>query len=153
ARWPPSVRIPSAPPISRCSRDDCLGSRRKPGNSARISSSSSRTRFSSHIRRAMLALPSRAMLAVTPAGLYCARGGFHIDPWQPVERALITHAHADHARPGSVSYLCAAPCAPLLAARVGAGAEVRSLAYGETLTLDGPGPGSGGVGGGIAVSF
>ncbi|HJZ85265.1 MAG TPA: ligase-associated DNA damage response exonuclease [Polyangia bacterium] len=93
------------------------------------------------------------MLAVTPAGLYCARGGFHIDPWQPVERALITHAHADHARPGSVSYLCAAPCAPLLAARVGAGAEVRSLAYGETLTLDGPGPGSGGVGGGIAVSF
>src|SRR5262249_51180302 len=68
------------------------------------------------------------------------------------------HAHADHARPGSVSYLCAAPCAPLLAARVGAGAEVRSLAYGETLTLEGPGTGAGAgsgasTGGGIAVSF
>ena len=47
------------------------------------------------------------MIAETSSGLYCEAGGFHIDPWQPVDRALITHAHADHARPGSTAYLCA----------------------------------------------
>lgn len=36
------------------------------------------------------------LLSLSPPGLYCAAGGFHIDPWQPVDRALITHAHADH---------------------------------------------------------
>ena len=37
-------------------------------------------------------------------GLYCPLGGFHIDPWRPVERAVITHAHGDHARRGSRRY-------------------------------------------------
>ncbi len=45
------------------------------------------------------------MIELSGAGLYCARGGFHIDPWDPVERAVITHAHSDHARPGSHSLL------------------------------------------------
>ena len=49
------------------------------------------------------------MLELTDAGLYCAAGDFHIDPWQPVARALITHAHGDHARGGSAAYLAAAP--------------------------------------------
>ena len=40
------------------------------------------------------------MITSTPAGLYCEDGAFHIDPWQPVERAVITHAHGDHARAG-----------------------------------------------------
>jgi putative mRNA 3-end processing factor len=47
------------------------------------------------------------LLTVTADGLYCSLGGFHIDPWRPVERAVLTHAHADHARPGSAAYLCA----------------------------------------------
>jgi len=47
------------------------------------------------------------LVTVTAEGLCCPRGGFHIDPWRPVERALLTHAHADHARPGNASYLCA----------------------------------------------
>ena len=51
------------------------------------------------------------MVTETPAGLWCPAGGFHVDPWGPVERAVITHAHGDHARPGSAAYLCAAPCA------------------------------------------
>ena len=59
------------------------------------------------------------MLTETPAGLYCASGDFHIDPWGAVPRAVITHAHGDHARPGSDAYLCAASCAPLLARRFG----------------------------------
>ncbi len=75
------------------------------------------------------------MLTETSRGLFCEAGGFYIDPWQPVERAVITHAHGDHARPGSAAYLCSAPCAPLLRRRFGSEAIVEPVAYGETLTL------------------
>ena len=43
----------------------------------------------------------RLMIASTPSGLFCEAGNFYIDPWEPVERAVVTHAHSDHARPGS----------------------------------------------------
>lgn len=72
------------------------------------------------------------LVELTPAGLYCPAGGFHIDPWRPVERALITHAHADHARMGSAAYLAAAPGLPLLRARLEPGATIETMAYGET---------------------
>jgi putative mRNA 3-end processing factor len=75
------------------------------------------------------------MLTETNAGLYCSAGGFHIDPWSPVPRALITHAHGDHARPGMGAYLCAAPCAPLLQRRLGADAIIDAPAYGERRTI------------------
>ena len=75
------------------------------------------------------------MLRVTENGLYCEAGDFHIDPWGPAERALITHAHADHARPGSGRYLCAGPCAPLLGARLPT-SRVESAPYGETVYLN-----------------
>ena len=68
------------------------------------------------------------MLVETAAGLYCPAGDFHIDPWQPVDRAVITHAHGDHARPGSAAYLCADPSAPLLRRRFGADARIESVA-------------------------
>jgi putative mRNA 3-end processing factor len=74
------------------------------------------------------------VLDETPLGLYCAAGDFYIDPWGAAPRALITHAHGDHARPGSQAYLCATPCAPLLARRLGP-APIQTLAYGEHLTL------------------
>jgi len=76
------------------------------------------------------------VLTETPAGLYCEAGGFHIDPWGATPRALITHAHGDHARPGSDAYLCAAPCAPLLARRLDP-APIETLPYGERLTIGG----------------
>jgi putative mRNA 3-end processing factor len=76
-----------------------------------------------------------ALLTETAAGLWCEAGGFHIDPWEPVERALITHAHGDHARPGSAAYLCAAPCAPLLRRRFGSEARIESVPYGAPLTI------------------
>jgi putative mRNA 3-end processing factor len=75
------------------------------------------------------------VLTETPAGLYCEAGDFHIDPWGPAPRALITHAHGDHARAGSASYLCADPSAPLLARRFGSGATVESIPYGQRITL------------------
>jgi putative mRNA 3-end processing factor len=75
------------------------------------------------------------MLTETPDGLFCAAGGFHIDPWLPVERAVITHAHGDHARSGSRAYLCADACAPLLQRRLGLDETIESLPYATALTL------------------
>jgi putative mRNA 3-end processing factor len=77
------------------------------------------------------------MLTVTESGLYCAAGEFYIDPWRGVDRALITHAHSDHARSGSVSYLCASPCVGVLQQRLGAAAAIQGVAYGEELTIKG----------------
>ena len=72
------------------------------------------------------------LLRMTEAGFYCDAGGFHIDPWRPVKRALITHAHGDHARGGSGAYLAAVDGLPLLRARLDAHALIDTLAYGET---------------------
>jgi putative mRNA 3-end processing factor len=77
------------------------------------------------------------LIVPTDAGLYCAAGRFHIDPWEPVERAVITHAHGDHLRPGSRAYLCSAASRPLVEARLGAAAPVSAYGYGEDVHLDG----------------
>ena len=77
------------------------------------------------------------MLTVTHQGLWCAAGGFHIDPSRRVDRALITHAHSDHARPGSKAYLCAQEGVEVLRLRVGREASVTGLRYGERLEVNG----------------
>src|SRR5262245_43234624 len=59
-----------------------------------------------------------SVIVETSAGLFCEAGGFHIDPWLPADRAVITHAHSDHARPGSSAYLCAADGEGLLRRRL-----------------------------------
>ena len=58
------------------------------------------------------------LVAVRPEGLYCAAGEFFIDPWRPVDRAVITHAHGDHARWGSRSYLASREGARVLRTRL-----------------------------------
>ena len=75
------------------------------------------------------------MLTETTDGLYCAAGDFFIDPWQPVARALITHAHGDHARPGSRAYLCTPGTAALLRRRLGADTSIEAVEYGTRLRL------------------
>ena len=55
----------------------------------------------------------------TPAGVCCKRGGFHIDPTRPVERALITHAHSDHARAGHGAVLATQETLDLMRLRYG----------------------------------
>jgi putative mRNA 3-end processing factor len=67
-----------------------------------------------------------------PEGLYCPPGDFYIDPWRPVERAVITHAHADHARAGNGHYLAAAPAEGVLRARLG-DIDLQTLRYGEAI--------------------
>jgi putative mRNA 3-end processing factor len=86
----------------------------------------------------MLSEPAGSLvpfLSESASGLFCERGGFHVDPWQPVDRALITHAHGDHARPGSAAYLCAAPSEALLRRRLGADTRIESVPYGTRLTI------------------
>jgi putative mRNA 3-end processing factor len=77
------------------------------------------------------------LLEVTPSGLYCPQGDFHVDPWRRVPRAVITHAHADHARSGCGRYLCAAPGKTVLRTRLGGGPPIDTLRYGESLSING----------------
>lgn len=59
------------------------------------------------------------LISFTDKGLYCEAGDFYIDPWRPVDKAVITHAHSDHARWGCKQYLCHTYSVPLLRARLG----------------------------------
>ena len=77
------------------------------------------------------------LVTATPEGLHCAAGGFHIDPWQPVAEAVITHGHGDHARPGHGVYHCLDSCAPILRWRLGADIAIREHAPGASFQLGG----------------
>ena len=79
---------------------------------------------------------SADLIVQRPQGLYCPPGDFYIDPWRPVPRAVITHAHADHARRGHGAYLATAPSAGVLRARLGP-IGLQTLAYGEAVHLNG----------------
>ena len=76
------------------------------------------------------------LIASTERGLYCAAGDFHIDPWRPVPRAIITHAHSDHARFGSEVYICHRDTAPILGKRLG-DVTIETATYGQILTRNG----------------
>lgn len=76
-----------------------------------------------------------ALITVRPEGLYCAPGNFYIDPWKPVETALITHAHSDHARPGSQGYVATEISRGILQRRLGSSLALRGVQYGEKLKL------------------
>ncbi len=78
-------------------------------------------------------MQAQDLVIARPEGLYCPPGDFYIDPWRPVERAVITHAHADHARRGNTAYLAAAPAEGVLRARLGDDIRLQALPYGETI--------------------
>jgi putative mRNA 3-end processing factor len=75
------------------------------------------------------------LVVATPRGLYCAAGDFHIDPWQPVSRAFITHAHGDHLRGGSESYVLASPGEGVGRLRLPNDARVDTVPYGEAMQV------------------
>jgi putative mRNA 3-end processing factor len=79
------------------------------------------------------------LLQPTPAGLYCEPGGFHIDPTRSVDKAVITHGHSDHARPGHGSVLATQETLDLMGLRYGANfaGQVQAARYGESLKLGG----------------
>ncbi|NER82966.1 MAG: ligase-associated DNA damage response exonuclease [Leptolyngbya sp. SIO1D8] len=74
-----------------------------------------------------------SLITVRSEGLYCEAGEFYIDPWQPVETALITHAHADHARSGSQQYVATAISETILRKRLGEKIALQGVQYGEKL--------------------
>src|SRR3954452_23769137 len=78
-------------------------------------------------------------LRTTRAGLYCEPGGFYIDPLVPVPRAVITHGHGDHARPGNEQVLATPETIAIMRLRYGelAGQSVQPLAYGDPAVIDG----------------
>lgn len=76
------------------------------------------------------------VLTFTDSGIYCPAGDFHIDPWRPVPRALVTHGHSDHARPGMRAYLATTPALPVIRRRLGA-ISAEGLAYGEARRIGG----------------
>jgi len=78
---------------------------------------------------------TRNLLKPDAGGLYCAAGDFWIDPLKPVPRAVITHAHADHARSGSGAYHVAEAGLPVLRQRIGEKNDLKSHAYGEHFEL------------------
>lgn len=80
---------------------------------------------------------SNPLVIQTERGLYCEAGDFYIDPWQPVDRAIITHAHSDHAVPGCGNYLTSAEGERLCRLRLGNEARIESLSYGRQIDIDG----------------
>lgn len=80
-------------------------------------------------------LPRDGLIRWTPEGLHCPAAGAWIDPWRPVPRALITHAHADHARPGCGEYWAIGASAAILRQRLGQAIQLHPVAYGQELRL------------------
>jgi len=76
-------------------------------------------------------------MKICPEGLYCEPGGFFVDPLRAVDRAIVTHAHSDHARPGHRHVLATAETIAIARQRMGLGAwrSTQALAYGEAVTL------------------
>jgi putative mRNA 3-end processing factor len=86
----------------------------------------------------LVSMRPEELLTPAPAGLCCRPGDFHIDPVRPVARALITHGHSDHARPGHGAVLATPETLDLMRLRYGANfaGSVQSIRYGEQLRLD-----------------
>src|ERR1700754_4419794 len=77
------------------------------------------------------------LIVERPEGLYCPPGDFFIDPWRPVPRAVITHAHGDHARPGHGAYLATRISEGVLRSRLGDDIALQGLDYGEAVAING----------------
>jgi putative mRNA 3-end processing factor len=75
------------------------------------------------------------LIEFTDSGLYCRAGNFYIDPWRPVDKAIITHAHSDHAKSGNKSYLCHHHTAPLLKLRLG-DVSIQSIEWNEPVQIN-----------------
>lgn len=77
------------------------------------------------------------LLVLNDKGLYCSKGGFYIDPSRVVDKALITHAHSDHAISGSKNYLALDKSENLLKYRLGKKINLQTIEYGEILNING----------------
>ena len=77
-----------------------------------------------------------ALLELSTNGIYCKQGDFYIDPWKPVHKAIITHAHSDHAKAGHQAYLCHPLTTILLEVRLGK-YNYQSIKWNEPIYING----------------
>jgi putative mRNA 3-end processing factor len=82
-------------------------------------------------------LSEEPLLQATDTGLYCERGGFFIDPWRPIDRAVVTHSHADHLCRGCGNYLLAREGLTIARTRLGQHVTIAAVAYREPLEING----------------
>ena len=77
------------------------------------------------------------MIKFKPKGIYCPQADLYIDPWKPVDKAIITHGHSDHARWGNKHYLCHRFTEEILRLRIGQDISIQTLDYDETIYING----------------
>ncbi|HEX8546612.1 MAG TPA: ligase-associated DNA damage response exonuclease, partial [Cytophagaceae bacterium] len=77
------------------------------------------------------------MLEFKDKGLYCPQANIYIDPWLPVDNALITHAHSDHSRRGSKRYLAHTQSASVMRLRLGSDIELQTIDYNKDIFING----------------
>jgi putative mRNA 3-end processing factor len=82
-------------------------------------------------------MSSGELLEFTSKGIYCKEADIFIDPWKPVDRAIITHAHADHARPGMKHYLAHQRSKSVMQHRLGQDIRVETFEYGQKIRIRG----------------
>src|SRR5205085_7466006 len=78
-----------------------------------------------------------ALLEFTQEGIYCPAADVYLDPWKPVRKALITHGHSDHARPGHEQYLCTKASEPVIRYRLYLTSNLQSVSFGEPVLING----------------
>jgi putative mRNA 3-end processing factor len=81
-------------------------------------------------------MTKKGLIHLTGKGLYCEPGDFYIDPWKPVKKAVLTHAHADHTYRGNQHYLVPEEGKLLSRIRLGDEAEIETATYGQTINFD-----------------
>ncbi len=74
----------------------------------------------------------KGLITLTDKGLHCEQGDFYIDPWLPVNKAILTHAHADHTYRGNQIYLVPTEGERLSRIRLGDEARIESMPYGDS---------------------
>src|SRR6185295_2895693 len=78
-----------------------------------------------------------SLITLTARGFYCERGGFYVDPWRPVDVAVLTHTHSDHAYRGSKKYIVTEQSEQLARIRLDPEANISTRKYGETTAVNG----------------
>lgn len=82
-------------------------------------------------------MTQQSLLQFTASGIFCPNAALHIDPWNPADFAIITHAHSDHAKPGCKHYLAHKDSESILRLRLGEDISLQTVAYGERVSING----------------
>lgn len=85
----------------------------------------------------MIPINNGQLLTFTDRGIYCPTAEVYIDPWKPVDRAIITHGHSDHARAGMTRYMAHRLTAAIMRYRISPDIQAQEVEYGEVVTING----------------